>query len=133
MQAREDTSPSFPSYHFWIRQLSRPMLDCSQSVVLYKMAQKDISPNALAGKVMRSVVSVRPFVPLYVLNQHNTITFGADFLKRDAVVERYLLSSSVCQSVCHKPDLYRNDWTNRAGILERRLLSTYSTRCYQEI
>jgi len=62
MQAGEDTSPSFPSYPFWIRHLSRPMPDCSQSVVLYKMAQKDISPNALAGKVMRSVVSVHPSV-----------------------------------------------------------------------
>ena len=42
------------------------------------------------------------------------------FLPRDAMLAQYLLSScvrlSVRPSVCHKPVLYRNDWTNRAGF-----------------
>jgi len=28
----------------------------------------------------------------------------------------------VCPSVCHKPVLYRNDWTNRAGLWHRGFL-----------
>jgi len=39
-------------------------------------------------------------------------------LPRDAMLARYVVvvCLSVCLSVCHKPVLYRNDWTNRAGL-----------------
>jgi len=36
----------------------------------------------------------------------------SSFLLRDAMLVRCMLSSCVC----HKPVLYRNDWTNRAGF-----------------
>ena len=38
------------------------------------------------------------------------------------------LCPSVSVSVCHKPLLHRNDWTNRAGIWHR-LPSTYPALC----
>jgi len=38
----------------------------------------------------------------------------------------------VCPSVRHKPVLYRNDRTNRAGF-GMELPSTYHTLCYEEI
>ena len=37
-------------------------------------------------------------------------------LPRDALLARYMLSSRVRLSVCHKLVLYRNDRTNRAGF-----------------
>jgi len=49
------------------------------------------------------------------------------FLKRDTMIARYLLSSCVSPSGCHKPVLYRNNWTNRAGFFARRLLPTVYT------
>ena len=49
---------------------------------------------------------------------------GGFFLTRDAMLARYMLSSTVSPSVCpsvrqsvrHKPVLCGNDWTNRAGF-----------------
>ena len=38
------------------------------------------------------------------------------FLPLDAILARYMLRLSVCPSVHHKPVLYRNDRTNRAGF-----------------
>ena len=40
------------------------------------------------------------------------------FLLHDAMLAWYMLSSCLCvgPSVCHKPVLYRNDWTDRAGF-----------------
>ena len=41
------------------------------------------------------------------------------FLPRDAMLVRYMLSSRVHLSVCHKHVLYGTDWTNRAGFWHR--------------
>jgi len=52
-------------------------------------------------------------------SKHASATFFLlffSFLPRDATLARYLLSSCVRPSVRHKPVLYRNDWTNRAGF-----------------
>ena len=50
----------------------------------------------------------------------STIRFSScliAFLPQDAMLSRYMLSSCVRLSVCHKPVLYRNtNWTNRAGV-----------------
>jgi len=55
------------------------------------------------------------------------------FLPRDAMLARYMLSSCVRLSVCHKPVLYyRNNWTNRAGLAQR-LPFFYRRLCYKEI
>ena len=59
------------------------------------------------------------------------------FLPRDAMLAQYLLSSCVRLSVClpvrHKPVLYKNDWTNRAGFFfVRRLPNTYPILCYKK-
>jgi len=41
----------------------------------------------------------------------------------DAMLAKYMLSSCVVRpSICHKPVLYRNDWTNQAAIWHRGLL-----------
>jgi len=43
------------------------------------------------------------------------------------------LCPAVCMSVRHKPVLYRNYWTNRAGFFfAGRLTSTYPTLCCKE-
>jgi len=44
----------------------------------------------------------------------------------------YTLSSRVILSVCHKPVLYRNDWTNRV-IFSMGLFPPISTLCCKEI
>jgi len=50
------------------------------------------------------------------------------------MLARYLLSSCVRRSVRHKPVLYRNDWTNRAGIWHTGFLpSSPHFLCYKEI
>jgi len=49
-------------------------------------------------------------------------TTGIFFLPRNSVLARLMLSSSVRPSVCHKPVLCRNDWTNRAGIWHESFL-----------
>jgi len=50
------------------------------------------------------------------------------------MLARYLLSSCVRLSVRHKPVLYRNDWTNRAGIWHTGFLpSSPHFLCYKEI
>jgi len=58
------------------------------------------------------------------------------FLPRDAMLARNMLSSCVCLSdrlsVCHKPVLYRNDWTNRAGFWDGGFFQHYPTLCYRE-
>jgi len=41
------------------------------------------------------------------------------------MLARYMLASCVYPSVCHKPVLYRNDWTNRAGFWQEGLLSPH--------
>ena len=50
----------------------------------------------------------------------DTVRHVSLLLPRDAMLARYILSLcvrlSVCQSVRHKPILYRNDWKNRAGF-----------------
>jgi len=53
-------------------------------------------------------------------------TINLAVLPRDAMIAWYLLSC-VCPSVRHKPVLYRNDWTNRAGFLAWRLPSVSAT------
>ena len=46
-----------------------------------------------------------------------------------AILVRYLLSSSVRPSVRHKPVLYRNDWTNRAGFWHGSFFSIFHLCC----
>jgi len=68
----------------------------------------------------------------------DTVRHVSLLLPRDAMLARYILSLcvrlSVCQSVRHKPILYRNDWKNRAGFgMEASLDQSYSTLCCDEI
>jgi len=44
------------------------------------------------------------------------VSFFSAFLPRASMLARYMLSSCVRPSVRHKPVLYLNDWTNRAGL-----------------
>ena len=44
------------------------------------------------------------------------------FSPRDAMLARHMLSSRVCPFVRHKPILYQNEWTNRAGFWHRGFL-----------
>ena len=62
---------------------------------------------------------------------HAYSILGQRLLPRDAILALYMLSSvfvcpSVCPSVRHKPVLYRNDWTNRAGFFE---IEAYISHC----
>jgi len=60
----------------------------------------------------------------------------AFFSARDAMLTRYMMSLRVLPSVrllCHKPILYRNDWTNRAVFFGMGLPSTYPILCCKEI
>ena len=42
------------------------------------------------------------------------------------------LSASVCLSVCHKSEFYRNEWTNRASFWQGSFLrSTYPTLLHE--
>ena len=59
-----------------------------------------------------------------------TWLFSGVFLQLDAMLARCCPHASVCpsvrQSVCHKPVLHRNDWTNRAGFWYGGFPSTVS-------
>jgi len=46
---------------------------------------------------------------------HTLVTKVPGVLRRDAMVARHF-AVVVCPSVRHKPVLYRDDWTNRAGF-----------------
>jgi len=59
----------------------------------------------------------------------STATAALAKLPRDATLARFMLSSCVRPSVCHKSVLYRNHSTNRAGCW---LISTCSTLRFEE-
>jgi len=60
----------------------------------------------------------------------NTISLGRQFLPRDAKLARYMLSSRVRLSVCHKPVLY---WNETTWFLAWRLPFIYPALCYEEM
>jgi len=53
-------------------------------------------------------------------------------LPRDAMLARYIYICCRRVSVCHKPVLYRNDWTNRASFWHGGFLPSIP-HCYKEI
>ena len=53
-------------------------------------------------------------------------------LPRDAMLRAISLCLSVCLSVRHKPVLYRNGWTDRAGFWHGSFVPPIP-RCYKEI
>ena len=64
-------------------------------------------------------LTITPPGHIYVLTDEWLLITGDReliFIARRYMLARYTLSLCVRLSVCHKPVLYRNDWTNRAGF-----------------
>jgi len=53
----------------------------------------------------------------------SSFNFAAYFCRATlSMLARFLLSSCVCPSICHKPLLYRNDYKNRTGFSTKAIL-----------
>ena len=89
-----------------------------------------VAHQALHTSTYNLPICHHPHIPLSPSKV--SVSDAVIFLPRDANLASAEYAC-VCPSVRHKPVLYRNDWTNRAGFFGNQVSSTYLALCYKEI